>query len=697
MAKGSEAARLALLLTFIGVVPVGAQERPDTVRAIPINPIEVSVLRSPIEAGREPYPVSSLGVVALQQGKTAAFLEEALEALPGVQVQNRFNYAVGERLSIRGFGPRAQFGVRGVRVMIDGIPATFPDGQSALEHVDLASLGRVEVLRGPASALYGNAAGGVLTFQTRTPYLERFRQEGRIVLGSHGLANLMAITSGTAGGTGYLLSLNRLDYDGFRRNAAVEGQTYGAAERWGGNANVQRAVGSGRLTLAANFLDLDAENPGALSKTLLDQQGSIAFAGNVNARTGKTIRQGQLGAAWNGSVGSSNAEVAAWGITREVRNPIPGTIIDLDRAAGGARALLRGDAETGAGALTWGAGAEIELQRDDRRNFENQAGQEGRLTLDQLENVVATGGFVQARLAPLPRIEVTGALRYDRFSFDADDRFVAQDGDDSGERVMDAVSPSLGVFFDVAGALGAYASVSTSLETPTTTELTNRPDGGGGFNPELDPQRATTWEAGVRGSWVGRLAYELTFFYTDLTNELVPFEDETQQGRVFYRNAGSSTHKGAEAAVRAALSDFLGAQVSFSRVDARFDDYTVRGVSFAGNRVPGLAPNRLEALLDAQVWRAFGDVSVEWMDDIPVNDALPADVQYSPSYALLHLRAGTDELRAGGLALKPFVGVSNVFDKAYNSAVTVNAFGGRYFEPGPGRTFHFGLSAAVSR
>jgi iron complex outermembrane receptor protein len=262
---------------------------------------------------------------------------------------------------------------------------------------------------------------------------------------------------------------------------------------------------------------------------------------------------------------------------------------------------------------------------------------------------------------------------------------------------MDAVSPSLGVFFDVASALGAYASVSTSLETPTTTELTNRPDGGGGFNPELDPQRATTWEAGVRGSWVGRLAYELTFFYTDLTNELVPFEDATQQGRVFFRNAGSSTHKGAEAAVRAALTDVLSAQISFSRVDARFDDYTVRGVSFSGNRVPGLAPNRLEALLEAQVWRAFADVSVEWVDDIPVNDAVPADVQYSPSYALVHLRAGTDEIRAGGLSLKPFFGVSNVFEEAYNSAVTVNAFGGRFFEPGPGRTFHLGLSAAVAR
>src|SRR5690606_2232721 len=140
----------------------------------------------------------SMGAEGLGRGKTRAFLEEALDQLPGVQVQNRFNYAVGERLAIRGFGPRAQFGVRGVRVMVDGIPATFPDGQSALEHLDLPSLGRVEVMRGPASALYGNAAGGVIAFESRPPWPGAFRQEARAVMGSHGLRNLMSVSTGSA-------------------------------------------------------------------------------------------------------------------------------------------------------------------------------------------------------------------------------------------------------------------------------------------------------------------------------------------------------------------------------------------------------------------------------------------------------------------------------------------------------------------
>jgi len=682
----------AVLALAAPASPGHAQQtpEPDSTAVIPISPVTVSVLRGPVGAGREPYAVGSLGTTALRQGKTGAFLEEALHGLPGVQVQNRFNYAVGERLSIRGFGPRAQFGVRGVRIMIDGIPATFPDGQSAMEHIDLGSVGRAQVLRGPASALYGNAAGGVITFESRLPDAGPYHQEARAVFGSHGLLNVQALASGTAGTTGFLASVSRLSYDGFRTNAATDG-TYGAAERWGANVRLIRPLGSGRLSITANALDLDAENPGSLSAALLADRGSIAFAGNVTAATGKTIRQGQLGAAWE----TDNAEVAAWGISRDVRNPIPGTIIDLDRMAGGTRALLRGQAESGLGRINWGVGGELEFQQDDRQNYANLAGTNGDLRLDQTEDVLATGAFAQARLAPTSMLELSTALRYDRFRFEAKDRFVGPGrSDDSGERVMDALSPSVGVFLDVSRALGLYANLATALETPTTTELANRPDGAGGFNPDVEPQRARTIEGGLRGQALQRVSYEVTLFHTDLENELVPFEDPAQPGRTFFRNAGSSTHRGVEAAVRSALTDMLSAQLTWSRVDARFDAYQ-RGTSdFSGNRVPGLAPNRVQGLLRAETGRGFADVTWEWTDEIPVNDQ---EDEYSPSFKLVNLRGGTQDVRAFGLAFSPFFGVSNLLDTTYNSAVTVNAFGRRFFEPGPGRTFHLGLTAAFTR
>lgn len=186
----------ALLGAFLVTSPVAAQVVPDS--AVVLDSLEITILRSPTPMDQVPYAVGVATETELKLGKTGTFLEEALGGLPGVQVQNRFNFAVGERLAIRGFGARAQFGVRGVKILVDGIPATMPDGQSSLDHLDLGTLGRVEALRGPGSALYGNAAGGVLAFRTRTPP-EDIRQEGTAVWGSHGLLDIDAITSGTIG------------------------------------------------------------------------------------------------------------------------------------------------------------------------------------------------------------------------------------------------------------------------------------------------------------------------------------------------------------------------------------------------------------------------------------------------------------------------------------------------------------------
>jgi iron complex outermembrane receptor protein len=695
----------ALLVSATLALPITAQTpSTDTTRVIPINPLTVNVLRGPVGAGREPYPVASLGEVALTQGKTGAFLEEALDGLPGVQVQNRFNYAVGERLSIRGFGPRAQFGVRGVRVLVDGIPATVADGQSALEHIDLGSIGRVEVLRGPASALYGNAGGGVVTFQSRAPDASTIRPEARVVMGSNGLNNLLTTASGTAGSTGYLVSLSRLGYDGFRTNPVNRDETYGAAERWGANAQLLQPIASGQLRVTLNYMDLDAENPGSL--TGVYQRDTVyhsAFRDNVvRWRAGKTITQGQLGASWIGDAGPVGAEVSGWGISRDLRNPTPFTIIGLERQAGGARALVRGSVNLGSRTLSWGGGGELEVQSDDRKNFQNNAngstpGEDGPLTLDQHETVLGTGLFATARLG-LGRLEVSAAARFDRFRFEADDNFAVTlaNPDDSGERIMQAVSPSAGFFVDLTDQIGIFGNIATALETPTTTELTNRPTGAGGFNPDLEPQKARTIEGGVRGQLNGRLGYEVSYFHTDVQDELVPFEVPQQPGRSFYRNAGESSHKGVEAALRAELTEVLSAQLTWSHVNARFEAFTVGTTSFAGNRVPGLAPNHVEGLLRAEWQRWFGDVKAEWVDDVPVDNA-NSEAAVSPAYTVFDVRTGLAGYELAGLSLSPFVGVQNLLDEDYNSSVSVNAVGGRFFEPGPGRTFHFGLNVAWAR
>lgn len=683
--------------------PLASQQRPaprpdttaaDTVR---LEGIEVEVFRRPLGSGEVPFAVSVVAQDAIHRGTSGLSLEEALRGLPGVQVQNRFNFAVGERVSVRGFGARSQFGIRGVRVLVDGIPATLPDGQSSLDHLDIGSLGQVEALRGPSSALYGNASGGVLSFRTAEPPPVPLRQEVGVVGGSDGYMRLQSSTSGRAGGTGYLLNLASLSYDGYRSDPREgEGGTYGAADRLSLNARADRAAGSGRLVITANVVDLDSENPGSLAEAALNDPTRPAFLNNVTQRLGKTVKQAQGGVTWTGPVGGPQGEFTAFGIRREVVNPIPGTVVDLDRWALGGRALVRWDQEAGgAGTRLWVAGAELEFQGDDRKNFQNLAGERGNLTLDQDESVVSAGAFLQTMVPFSPTFWAMGGLRYDHISFRADDRLQRPGGQlQSGTRHLGAVSPSLGVHWAARPGTGLYVNMSTSFETPTTTELANRPDGSGGFNPDLDPQRGVGGEAGIRSSLPGGMRLELAAYVTGVSNELIPFEDPAQPGRVFYRNAGSSLYRGTEVLLLTPREAPLRGQVTWSWVDAHFQDYVVGTNDFSRNRVPGQAPHRVEGIASGQLRGWSAEVRGEWVDAIPANDANTASAE---GYTVVDLRFGSTPRLLGAWRLTPTAGITNLLDERYVAAVAVNAFGGRFFEPGPGRSFHLGMTVGFER
>lgn len=667
-----------------GSSPARAQERPDTVR---LEPVVVRVLASAVGTG-SPYAVSIATRDELARGHAGAYLEEALRALPGVQIQNRFNLASGERLMVRGFGSRAQFGIRSVRVIVDGVPATLPDGQTALDHLDVSALDRVELLRGPGAAAYGNAAGGVLHLQSRAPGAAT-EAELRSAAGSFGLRTLSLGVTGRAGPLAFRAGGQRYAYDGFRRDpVAGDGSTYGRQERSILNVLLQADVAGGRLRAVVNGLDMAAANAGSLSQALLDLGDRQAFRNSVLQRTREDIRQGQVGLGWNGTVAGLEAELATWGIRRDFEGRIPSDVVAFDRNAGGARAFVSGIRRAGSGVARLGAGVEVEVQSDDRRNWANRSGDKGPLTLDQHERVRDVGVFAQARVEPSRTLSLVTGLRWDTFRFRAADRLLADGADESGVRVMRALSPSVGVVWQAASRVELFGSAATAFETPTTTELANRPDGAGGFNPDLDPTRALTVEGGVRARLGGAWSAEATVFHTELRDELVPFEVPTSPGRTFYRNAGESSHRGWEATVEGRPSASTWLRVAYTRVDARFDRYAVGDADFSGNRIPGLSPDRVDARLGLE--RAHGLVEIRglYQAAIPVNDAGTAE---SPPAFLADVRAALVDLRVGRLTLDPFVAVANVLGRTYNASVVVNAFGGRYFEPGPGRTLEVGV------
>ncbi|HET8655644.1 MAG TPA: TonB-dependent receptor [Longimicrobiaceae bacterium] len=671
---------LALLPALIAV-PLRAQQRPDSVRpATVLEPLVVTVLRTPVRLTRAPYAVSVNTRDEIARARPGLGLDEALRGIPGVQADNRYNYALGERISIRGFGARSQFGVRGIRVTVDGIPATFPDGQTSLSHVDPFFLGRAEVVRGPASALYGGSAGGVIQLETAPPPDAPLGEVLRLTGGANGLLDLQSRTGGRSGSDSYVLDLSHLNYDGYR--------DFNTARTSHLDARVVHAGRSGELRLMASAVRYDAENPGSLSERLLAQNRFQAYSNNVAQRTGERGEQGQLGATWRRRGGAGEWELTGYGIARSVDNPIPSDVVTLHRVVGGARALFRAD-PLGFAALRWTLGAEGALQRDDRRNFANEQGARGDVTLDQLEHVTDLAAFAQLLADPLPSLTLLGGLRYDWYRFGADDRLITPDDpDDSGSRTMRRLSPSVGVTYTIDEALNVYANAATAFETPTTTELTNRPSGAGGFNPELQPQTTVSYEVGAKGR-VGALAYyALDAYRANVDNELISFQVPEAPGRDFYRNAGSAVHRGVEAEVGVTPVDGALLRASYTYTDARFRRYATAAAVYDGNRVPGVAPHQMELLASYTAPRGwYAAAEGRYDSSIPVNDANDAE---SPGHFVTDVRAGLGGVRLGGARLSPFLGATNVFDVEYNTSVVVNAFGGRYFEPGPARALYAG-------
>ena len=668
--------------------PLAAQGR-DTVA---LDTLQVNVLRVPLPARRAPYAVSVVAGPELTRARPGLALNEALVAVPGVQVDNRFNYALGERISIRGFGARAQFGVRGVRVLVDGIPATMPDGQTTLNHVDPATLGRVEVIRGPAAALYGNASGGVIRLSTLPPENGPLAAEGRVLAGSDGLLRTQGSAGGASGNFWYRADASRLRYEGYR--------THSSADNVLGGGVLGYRRGADEVRVTGRFVHYDALNPGSLSDSLLRVDRGQAFANNVRQRTGEEGRHGQVGATWEHGFGAGSLEVAGYGLLRSIDNPIPDRVIDLDRRVGGVRASFSGRAGAGALALRWTAGAEAETQRDDRRNHANAAGERGALLLDQRERVGTRAAFALATLSLWERVDVMGALRHDHFRFAARDRLVTADNpDESGSRTLSHWSPTLGVSVAALRGVTLYTNYAHAFETPTTTELANRPDGAGGFNPELDPQVSDAYEAGSRVE-AGPLRVEAALYTATLRGELIGFQVPEAADRTYYRNAGRSRRRGAE--VSAALTPRPGvtARAAYSYTDARFVEYVVGSGSaatdLAGIAVPGIAPHRWEATLNVASPRGpFAGVDARRVSSVPVRDDDRAGALRSPAYSLVDVRAGWEALRVGGARVTPSAGVTNLFGARYNASVVVNAFGRRFYEPGPGRALYTGVSVAL--
>lgn len=630
--------------------------------------------------------VSVVDQTRIQEGTQQLALDEALTLVPGLYMQNRYNFAQDLRLSLRGFGARSAFGIRGVKVIVDGIPETLPDGQAGVDSIDLGSTRRIEVLRGPSSSLYGNASGGVISIETErgpaTPFVE-----GRLSAGDYGFRKYQLKAGGQSGDLDYMVSLSTQEIDGYRDHSFAEGTVFNSRFGW-------QISDTDRLSVTLNNTDQPtSDDPGGINLAQATSDPTSARDVNVAFDGGEALDQQRVGLVYDMDRDFGQLRLRNYYVWRDFENKLPftgGGAVDLERFFYGVGAQYTlGDFVPDALELT--VGFDIERQDDDRLRFDNNAGVIGDRVFDQNEAVDANGFYVQANIEMAENWGLSAGLRYDDITFDIRDRFTA-DGDDSGDISFDQLSPSIGVHADV-GAGMLFATYSQSFETPTTTELAN-PDGSGGFNPSLDPQLADNvefgWKTGTENSF-----FEIAVFQIDLKDELVPFEVPAFPGRTFFANAGESSRTGVETAFSWTGDSGFGVDLSWTWSDFTFDDFVdENGNDFSGNELPGL-PEQFGYLgLRYQNERGLNIVwDNSFSGELYANNANSVRVD---SYLVSSIRA-TWEFTRGDWLLRPFVGINNLFDETYNSNIRINAFGGRYYEPAPDRNVYAGITVRFDR
>ncbi len=665
----------------------GSPPASETTGPTVLEPVIVTATRHGISLAEVPAAVSVIDRSDIQLGLPTIGFEEPLNRVPGVFAQNSANFAQDFRLSIRGFGTRTAFGVREVKVLVDGIPETSPDGQTQLDNIDLGAAQRIEVLRGPSSSLYGNASGGVINIITEdgptTPLLET-----RLMGGSFGLQKYQAKTGGQAGNLNYMLNASYLSLGGFRDHSRAQNVLLTGKLKY-------RPSPTSHLTTLMSFMDAPfADDPGGITRAQVDEDRKQARDRNVLLDSGERVTHGRLGFVYrNQFLPGHEVTVTQYSLFRQFEAKLPivprfgSGVVKFDRFGVGGSVKYAHDGRFFGFRNRFMLGVDVELQTDNRRRFDNDEGDVGQRRFHQDEDVRSVGPFVHDVFYLRDDLQLSFGLRYDTVRFSVEDQFLG-DGDQSGVRTFDHVSPMGGVLYSPLENLHVYANVSTAFQVPTTTELA-RPDEGGGFNPALNPQHALSYEIGARGNIWKRITYNFALFWIVIDDELVAFESES--GRNFFRNAGRSERKGLELAFDIALMEGLRWTLAYSFLNAEFDRFIAPDGRFDNKDEPGIPPHQLfTELFYIHPSGFYGALSIQHVADFYVDNANSAE---NDAYTVLNLRMGY-EMTVGNSRIAPFVGIRNVADDGYNGLTRLNALGGRFFEPSAGINAYGGVTVS---
>jgi iron complex outermembrane recepter protein len=638
---------------------------------------------------------SVVGRQDIQLGRQQFALDESLNRVPGMFSQNRYNFAQDLRISLRGFGARANFGIRGIRVFVDGIPSTVTDGQSVIDDIELGAIERIEVIRGPSSSLYGSASGGVISMYTESGTPEPFG-EARFTLGEFDQQKYHLKTGGEFDKLNYFLSASYLSYEGFRDHSELRQGTLNSKFTYDINENSD-------LQIVFNAMNSPTrEDPGALTFADAIADPSQAQARNVASNSGEDIDQQKFGWTYNLDLGGRHQiTLRNYYVWRDFQTFLPiGThipfvsddgVVAFDRFFYGGGAQYTFTTELFGRPNQFSVGIDVDRQEDDRQRFLNDAGIKGALAFDQREEAEAIGVYFRNIFAITDTLQLTVGGRYDTVELAVDDKYLAN-GDQSSKLDFDEFNPTVGLNWNAWGNINLFANYATSFETPTFTELANPARNLGvnlgGFS-NVSAQTADSFEIGMRGAINEHINLDLAYFTMTVDDEVTNISNVGN--RSFFENADTE-RQGVEAA--AVFDVFAGLQLTttYTWTDCEFDKFVTRPAT-EGNKLPGIPEHQFYA----EVAYTHGSGLYAVWDIIYVGRffANNANTVRAGRYQVANLRFGRD-FEFGKTTVGPFVGINNLFNEDYFANVRLNAFGGRAFEPGPDRNIYGGVSVRTS-
>ena len=643
----------------------------DSIQIVDLENVVVKSTRINTTQKQAPLSVTLKSFIDDKNFSSQSSFSDFIKNTPGVFTTSSNNFSQDMRISIRGFGARSAFGIRGIKLIVDGIPETTPDGQSQLDNLPLGLISNIEILRGPNANLYGNSSGGVISINTLTNPNDKFYRTSGI-FGAYQYQSIQRTRVLDWKNSNLIIHYDKRRSNGYRDQSNYKTSILNLKY-------INQLDQSNKIVWQINYTDSPyAYDPGGLKLSEVEDNRRQARKNNIDYDTYEKVKHLKTGISWNYKKNDNSFfDSYFFYQQRDFYSKLPfnfGGIISIDRNYYGLGTKFTRNKNLENRNNTFVMGVDHLSQSDDRKRFKNNFGLKGDRTLSQMENFDTTGIYLVSQTNFNSGLLLRYGIRYDINSI----------GIDSNNNVnLDKINPSLGLSYAINSSDNIFFSFGTSFETPTLNELSNNPDGSG-FNKDLKSNSAVNYEIGWRKS-LSNIAFEAVAYITNSDNEILPYEIELFPGKNFYRNVGSTLRQGIEISSSVSFQGGL-FNLNYTLSKNRFKDFILDGDDLSENLIPGIPSQMLdwEVLFKLSKKRKLiltnRLIGERYADNL--NETLVG------SYNIFNVKYSKEIFKKSQFSL----GVNNLFNEEFYDNIRINAFGKRYYEPAPKRNFYFGIN-----